>query len=75
VGNRSEKRPYLSELSDSAQLEKYANKILLLYREFKYNPEADPDDLEIIVAKNRSGKEGTVKCSFNMETGILKGVN
>jgi replicative DNA helicase len=73
VGNRGDKRPYCSDLSDSAQLEKYANKILLLYRESKYNPDADPSDLEIIVAKNRSGREGTVKCSFDMETGVLKG--
>jgi replicative DNA helicase len=65
----------LSELSDSAQLEKYANKILLLYRESKYNPDAEPDDLEIIVAKNRSGREGSIKCSFNMETGILKAID
>jgi replicative DNA helicase len=75
VGNRSDKKPYLSELSDSAQLEKYANKILLLYRESKYNPDAEPDDLEIIVAKNRSGREGSIKCSFNMETGILKAID
>jgi replicative DNA helicase len=75
VGNRNDKRPYLSELSDSAQLEKYANKILLLYRESKYNPDADPDDLEIIVAKNRSGREGSIKCSFKMETGILKAID
>jgi replicative DNA helicase len=74
VATRSNKRPLISDICDSTEAEKFAEKVLLLYRPSKYEEEADPSDLEIIVAKNRNGIEGSIKCSFNMQTGILKSV-
>jgi replicative DNA helicase len=74
VATRSNKRPLISDICDSMEAEKFAEKVLLLHRPSKYDEEADPSDLEIIVAKNRNGIEGSIKCSFNMQTGILKSV-
>lgn len=56
--SRQNKRPQLSDLRESGEIEQAANLILCLYREWMYNAAADPSTLELIVAKQRSGPAG-----------------
>lgn len=51
---RSDKRPMLSDLRNSGNLENHSDVLLFLYRDSYYNIENN-DSLEIIVAKNRYG--------------------
>lgn len=52
----SAKRPQLSDLRDSGNLEQDANGVLFLFREGYYDPEcADAHLCELIVAKHRAG--------------------
>ncbi len=64
-----EKKPYLSDLRDSGNIEQDADKVLFIYRPEYYgltegcNGESLKNIVEIIVAKNRNGYTG----SFNIE--------
>ena len=52
-----ERRPRMSDLRDSGQLEQDADGILFLFREAAYNPMADrPEILEVGIAKQRNGR-------------------
>jgi replicative DNA helicase len=62
---RSDKRPQLSDLRGSGQLEQDADKVLFLYRDDVYNTEsAQGQTTEVIVAKNRNGQTGTAHLSW-----------
>lgn len=60
---RADKRPTLSDLRDSGVIEEAANQVLFLYRK-AYDgggdDKNDPGPAELIVAKNRGGRTGTV---------------
>ena len=65
---RSDHRPQLSDLRESGALEQDADVVLLIYREDRYNPQAENDSVaEIIVAKQRNGPTDTVKLAFIKE--------
>lgn len=66
VEARSCKRPQLSDLRDSGQIEQDADSILMLYRE-EYYTNKEPGLADVIVAKNRSGKTGTVKLTYRAD--------
>ena len=52
-----DRRPRMSDLRDSGQLEQDADGILFLFREAAYNPMADrPEILEVGIAKQRNGR-------------------
>lgn len=87
VEGRHDRRPQLSDLRESGDLEADADAVLLLFREAYYlkdDPElqTDPvklrrfDDcvntLEIIIAKNRMGPTGTVKTYINLECSAVR---
>jgi replicative DNA helicase len=56
---RGDKRPIPADLRESGQIEQEAQVILFLYRDVVYNPAtADPGEVEILVRKNRDGREG-----------------
>lgn len=57
---RAEHRPRLSDIKHFERVVKYADSVLLLYREAYYDCEADPARAEIIVAKNHYGDTGAV---------------
>jgi replicative DNA helicase len=70
VEQRQDKRPMMSDLRESGQIEQDANMIMMLYRDDYYNP---PDEgtvsgaspLEVIVAKNKDGDLGTAILGFS----------
>jgi replicative DNA helicase len=60
--SREGRRPRLADLRESGALEQDADNVLLLH-----NPEDRPDEVEIIVAKNRNGPTQSVRTIFNRE--------
>lgn len=64
---RSNKRPVMSDLRESGQIEQDANVILFLYRDEFYNPDTqDPGITEVIVGKNRDGARQTVRFASDL---------
>jgi replicative DNA helicase len=60
VENRPDKRPLLSDLRESGQIEADADCVLMLYRDDYYDAQSErPGEMDIIVRKNRQGKLGT----------------
>ena len=75
---RSEKRPQLSDLRESGQIEQDADVILFLYRDEVYNraPEnPNRGTAEIIVAKHRNGPIGFARVAFNPETTTFRNLH
>jgi replicative DNA helicase len=66
VEQRENKRPLMSDLRSSGEIEQDADCIIMVYRDEYYNKEESEDKgmAEIIVAKNRMGQIGWVKCKF-----------
>ncbi|MGG3452530.1 replicative DNA helicase [Paenibacillus rhizolycopersici] len=62
VEQRQDKRPMLSDLRESGNIEQDADTITFLYRDDYYNQETEKKNIiELIVAKNRNGMVGTVE--------------
>jgi len=62
------RRPMLSHLRESGELEQVADLVIFIYREDYYNPETEKKNLaEIIIAKHRNGPVGTVELFFHKE--------
>ena len=56
---RPDKRPQISDLRDSGDIEQDADVVMLLYRDEVYNPNTDAAGIcEVHVAKNRQGSTG-----------------
>ena len=61
-----DKRPMPSDLRESGSIEQDADAILFLYNDAIYNKEtANPNKIELIIAKNRHGPTDTIYLSWN----------
>lgn len=64
---RANKRPIMSDLRDSGQVEQDASIIVFLYRDEFYNPDSpDRGITEAIFVKNRDGECATIKFSSDL---------
>lgn len=61
VEQRPDKRPVLSDLRESGQIEADSDCVLMLYRDDYYDRDSErPGEMDIIVRKNRQGRLGQV---------------
>ncbi|EEM18273.1 Replicative DNA helicase [Bacillus pseudomycoides DSM 12442] len=70
VESRQDKRPFLSDLRETGQIEQDADVIMLMYREDYYEKETEHKDItEIQIAKHRNGPVGMLRLRFLKEFG------
>lgn len=77
VEKRADKRPQLSDLRDSGQIEQDADNIYFLYRPDYYAYVSDKNHIptyqfEIIIAKCRNGDTGIVECYIDVSTNRIR---
>jgi len=64
VESREDRRPRMADLRESGAIEQDADMVLLIHRPEYYDPNDQPGIAEVIVAKNRNGRTGSVKLTF-----------
>jgi replicative DNA helicase len=67
VEKKADKRPSLSDLRESGDIEATADVVMFIHREDYYKKENNTNDsiTEIIVAKNRNGESGIISLGFD----------
>ncbi len=64
------RRPLLSHLRESGELEQVSDLVIFIYRDEYYNAETEKKNIaEIIIAKHRNGPIGTIELFFHKEHG------
>src|SRR5699024_7038167 len=72
VEQRQDKRPMMSDIRDSGNIEQDADVIEFLYRDDYYDAESDKQNIiESIIAKQRNGAVGTVELAFIKEYNLF----
>jgi replicative DNA helicase len=68
VESRTDKRPILSDLRESGNIEQDADLVMFIYREEYYDRESEREgEADIIIAKHRNGALGDVVLTFQKE--------
>ncbi|MBN8236415.1 DnaB-like helicase C-terminal domain-containing protein [Halobacillus kuroshimensis] len=73
VEQRQNKRPLLSDLRESGNIEQDADMIAFLYREDYYKWHQNSNKIELIIGKQRNGPVGKVDLHFEKEYGKFNG--
>ncbi|WP_373845718.1 replicative DNA helicase, partial [Clostridium sp.] len=62
---RNDKRPLLSDLRESGNIEQDVDTAMFIYRDEYYNKESeDKGIMEVLIRKNRDGQLGTLKFAY-----------
>ncbi|MED0758998.1 replicative DNA helicase [Aneurinibacillus thermoaerophilus] len=73
VEQRADKRPMMSDLRESGEIEQTADKIMFLYRDDYYNKDSEKKNIvEVDLAKHRDGATGKVELAFLKEYGKFR---
>jgi replicative DNA helicase len=70
---RGDKRPVMSDIAQSGQIERDADRIIGLHRECVYDGTADKSAAEAVFLKNRKGSTGIVRMRFDAPTTTFSG--
>jgi len=66
VESRQDRRPNMGDLSDSSEIEKEADQVIMLYRDEVYNPDSDfKGTMELLLEKNRHGSTGRIVADWD----------
>jgi len=65
VEQRQSKKPIMSDLIHSSEIEAAADAIIMLYREEYYNPGTRTKTADVIIVKNREGSTGEIELFFD----------
>lgn len=69
---RDDKRPMLSDLKESGDLEQDADLVAFLYRDYYYNKDTkDKSQLEFLIKKYRDGGIGTIMLKMELTTNLV----
>lgn len=64
---QKDKRPQISDLKDSGELEQSGTTVLMLHNENIYN-QSDEEEIQLIIGKNRNGRVGYLNYNYNKLT-------
>ena len=75
VDKRQDKRPLMSDLRESGNIEQDADVVSFLYRDDYYDYASKHTGvMEMILAKQRNGPTGTIQMAFNKENGRFENI-
>jgi len=66
--DRRDHTPVISDLKESGEIEQDADIVLMLHRPDYYDEHDRPDELDVIIGKNRNGPTGPVRMFYNRST-------
>lgn len=65
AGQRTDKKPVLSDLRESGSIEQDADQVMFLHRDYLYDTTRPPTEAQLIIGKNRHGAIGRYWLEFH----------